>query len=130
MSIEKSLNLSQVIVRAEPKYLAQESRPDQNLFVFSYRMQIQNFTQNKIQLISRHWIISHGLQFQEEVQGIGVVGLQPELEAGSSFEYESFCPLTLPYGSMKGFYHFLNQDGSTLKVEIPEFYLVAPQVIQ
>jgi ApaG protein len=80
-------------------------------------------------LVSRHWIITDSLGRVDEVRGPGVVGLQPKIQAGQSFEYESGCPLATSSGSMKGTYQMQSDDGVTFSVETPEFYLVAPNAL-
>lgn len=86
-----------------------------------------NQSSQPAQLMARRWIITDGFGQTEEVRGAGVVGLQPKIQPGQAFEYESACPLMTTSGSMKGSYQFLAEDGSTFDVEIPEFYLIAPQ---
>jgi len=129
MATEKVLNHSEIFISSRVHYLEKESRPDESLFVFSYQMKIQNRGLGSVKLLSRHWIISNGYGVVEEVQGAGVVGQQPTLEPDSIFEYESLCPLTTSTGAMKGFYHFVKDDGTRLSIEIPEFFLVAPQAL-
>ena len=126
MPIEKVPTHHEICVQPTVQYLEDESRPEQSLFVFGYKIQIQNRGSEPIKLLSRHWIITNGLDEVEEVQGAGVVGLQPTIEPDSIFEYESLCPLTTSTGSMKGFYHFVTDSGNRLTQEIPEFFLVAP----
>ena len=108
-------------------YVAEQSRPDEAFFFFSYKMSIQNLSSTSAQLISRHWIITDGFGKSEEVRGPGVVGLQPRITPGQIFEYESACPLPTSTGSMKGSYLMMSDDGQRFQVDIPEFYLVAPQ---
>lgn len=81
------------------------------------------------QLMSRHWVITDGLGKVEEVRGAGVVGVQPKLSVGQSFEYESACPLSTPSGSMTGTYQMVTESGEAFDLQIPEFYLVAPSAL-
>lgn len=110
-------------------YVPQESLPEKRTFFFAYKISIKNLGQSPAQLMSRHWIITDAFNRIEEVRGPGVVGLQPKINPQQSFEYESACPLTTNTGSMRGYYHFQTEDGETIRVEIPEFYLVAPQAV-
>lgn len=128
MSIQQSLQHSfQITVKVV--YVSSESRPQDDYHFFAYKIFIKNTGSAQAQLMSRHWIITNALGSVEEVRGPGVVGLQPNIAPGQTFEYESACPMTTSTGSMKGFYEFMDQTGSTFNVEIPEFYLVEPQAL-
>jgi ApaG protein len=116
----------QVSIECLPHYVTEESRPEQSYYFFSYKVRIQNKGQQNLQLLSRHWIITDGQGRSEEVRGPGVVGLQPKIQAGQSFEYESACPLTTSTGSMKGTYTMVTENGDHVEVAIPEFYLICP----
>lgn len=107
-------------------YVESESSPENQRYFFAYRINIKNAGNSSAQLMSRHWIITDALGHIEEVRGPGVVGLQPKIAAGQSFDYDSACPLRTSSGSMKGFYHFTDESGDSFQVEIPEFYLLAP----
>lgn len=128
MPVQKSVSLDFEIT-AFPQYVSDESKPEQNYFFFSYKISIQNKGTEPAQLMSRHWIITDGTGRVEEVRGPGVVGLQPKIQPGQNFEYESACPLTTPTGSMKGFYSMVTENGENVQIEIPEFYLVCPQAL-
>lgn len=108
------------------KYNETESKPENQYFFFNYRIHIQNNSAFTAQLMSRHWIIADSTGHTEEVRGAGVVGLQPKIAPGQSFEYESACPLPTSSGSMSGSYQMVGEDGSQFDIEIPEFYLIAP----
>lgn len=110
-------------------YVESESSPSQQRYFFAYKVSIRNVGTISAQLMSRHWIITDALGHIEEVRGPGVVGLQPKITAGQSFEYDSACPLRTSSGSMKGFYQFMGDDGETFDVEIPEFFLIAPTAV-
>ena len=116
-----------VRVEATAFYVADRSAPQQNYFFFAYRICIHNEGAEPVQLVSRHWIITDGVGRVQEVQGDGVVGEQPRLEPGESFEYTSFCPLPTPMGTMRGSYQMLRDDGSPFEAEIPAFTLATPQ---
>jgi ApaG protein len=117
----------EVIVKTT--YSPSESKPEQSYHFFSYRITIKNSGTTPAQLVSRHWIITDALGRVEEVRGPGVVGLQPRIQGGQSFEYESGCPLNTSSGSMKGSYEMVGDNGEKFSVEIPEFYLIAPSAL-
>lgn len=109
-----------------PKYEAAESNPAIGKFIYSYHVTIENLSNDVVKLISRHWYIIDSIQEKREVKGEGVVGVQPELNPGESFQYMSWCPLHSPIGKMYGDYLFINlTKKSTFKVVIPEFILVS-----
>jgi ApaG protein len=128
MSLKKITNLN-IQIDIATVYVPQESDPANRHYFFAYKISIKNLGQQSAQLMSRHWIITDAFGRSEEVRGPGVVGLQPKILPQQSFEYESACPLTTNTGSMRGFYHFLTEDGETVPFEISEFFLVAPQAI-
>ncbi len=110
-------------VEVEPKYLPEQSAPEQGLFSFAYTITITNSGEVPAQLISRHWIIANAAGEMEEVKGLGVVGHQPLLKPGESFEYTSGCRLRTPNGTMQGSYFCVAEDGTRFDVEIPPFVL-------
>jgi ApaG protein len=111
-------------VEVSPQFVPQESDPRQNQFFFSYHVKITNLGGQKTQLLSRHWIITDGNGEVHEVEGPGVVGQQPHLAPGESFEYSSFCPLATPTGNMRGKYWMVHPDsGEKYAVKIPLFFL-------
>jgi ApaG protein len=111
-------------VEVKTSYLPRESSPTENRYLFGYQITIGNDNPEPVQLLHRHWIITDALGRQEEVKGPGVVGQQPRLPPGSEFRYESFCPLPTPFGSMKGQYKFMRDNGELFEAEIPLFSLV------
>ena len=110
-------------VDVQPQYLPEQSAPAQGLYTFAYTITIVNSGDVPAQLISRHWIITNELGEIEEVKGLGVVGHQPLLKPGESFEYTSGCRLRTASGSMKGSYFCVAEDGERFDVEIPLFVL-------
>lgn len=128
MPIQKSTT-PHIQVDVTASYVPAESRPEQNYHFFAYKISIKNTGSRTAQLMSRHWIITDGLGRTEDVRGPGVVGLQPKITPGQTFEYESACPLSTSSGSMKGSYQMVSEEGETFTVEIPEFYLIAPQAL-
>lgn len=116
-----------ISVTVTPQYLPDQSEPDEQQFVFAYTVRITNKGQNAAQLISRHWIITDGQQQTQEVRGLGVVGQQPLLAPGETFEYTSGCPLPTPVGTMRGTYHCVGDNGVPFEVPIEEFMLAIPR---
>lgn len=110
-------------VDVQPQYLPEQSAPEQGLYSFAYTITITNSGQVPAQLISRHWRITDAQGQLEEVKGLGVVGHQPLLKPGESFEYTSGCRLRTPSGSMQGSYFCVAEDGERFEVEIPAFAL-------
>ncbi len=117
-----------VTVRVAPSFLADQSKPEAGHWVWAYHIRVENDGTVPVQLISRHWIITDAAGRVEEVKGEGVVGEQPVIEPGGSFDYVSGCPLTTPTGSMEGHYNMVGADGVRFPIEIPRFPLVAPTV--
>ncbi len=116
-------------VTVTPRYLPEQSDPSRQKYVFAYTVRITNVGSQPAQIISRHWIITDGEQRQEEVRGLGVVGKQPLLPPGESFEYTSGCPLSTPVGTMRGTYMCVGENGIPFEVEIPEFVLAMPRTL-
>ncbi|MFZ6774978.1 Co2+/Mg2+ efflux protein ApaG [Undibacterium sp. SXout7W] len=111
------------------QYLAEQSDPDHGNFVFAYTITIKNTGTVAAQVISRHWLIMDAKNHLEEVKGLGVVGHQPFLAPGQSFEYTSGSSLKTPQGSMKGSYFCVAEDGSRFEADIPEFVLSLPRTL-
>lgn len=108
-------------------YLADQSEPERSHFVWAYRVAIANEGQETVQLLKRTWQITDGLGRTQQVQGEGVVGEQPVLEPGQSFEYTSGTPLGTPSGFMRGAYHMVvTATGEAFDVSIPAFSLDSP----
>lgn len=112
-----------VRVEVEAEHVPQHSLPFHNQWLFHYTVRITNEGEETVQLLSRHWIITHGNGHTEEVKGPGVVGEQPVLAPGESFEYTSRCLLTTPKGAMRGTYQMVSEDGTHFDVEIASFTL-------
>lgn len=115
-----------VRVTVSPTYLPDHSEPEEDRYVWAYRVCIENLGQQSIQLRARHWKITDARGQIREVRGEGVVGQQPLLEPGESFEYVSGTPLTTPSGIMAGNYHMETQQGEQLEITIPAFSLDSP----
>lgn len=112
-------------VQVQPEYLPEQSAPDTGVFSFAYRITITNVGEAPGQLISRHWIISDSLGHTEEVKGLGVVGQQPLLKPGESFQYTSGCRLRTASGTMHGTFHCVADDGEPFDTPVPLFVLEA-----
>lgn len=112
-----------VRVEVESEHIPQQSLPFNSQWLFHYTVRITNEGDETVQLLSRHWIITHGNGHTEEVKGPGVVGEQPVLAPGESFEYTSRCLLMTPKGTMRGTYQMVAEDGTHFDVEIAPFTL-------
>jgi len=112
-------------VHVETDYLPARSNPLQNQWAFLYTIRLSNEGRETVQLLSRHWIITDALGEVEEVRGPGVVGKQPVLEPGESFEYSSWCPLKTSTGVMRGSYRMVSEHGHQFDIEIAPFSLKA-----
>ncbi|MBK9327469.1 MAG: Co2+/Mg2+ efflux protein ApaG [Thiobacillaceae bacterium] len=118
-----------ITVSARTTYIPEQSDDGANRYVFSYTITIANTGQVPAQLISRHWIITDAHDKVQEVRGLGVVGEQPFLKPGESFEYTSGTAIATPVGAMKGSYQMVAEDGTPFAAEIPEFILAVPRVL-
>lgn len=116
-----------IIVRTT--YLPEQSDETLDHYVFAYTITIANTGMVAAQLISRHWIIEDGGNDTQEVRGLGVVGEQPLLKPGDSFEYTSGTAISSPVGSMKGSYQMIAEDGLRFDASIPEFTLSIPRTL-
>ena len=115
-----------ILVRTQSFFVDERSKPEEGQYLFAYRIRIVNEGEQPAKLISRHWIITDGLGRVEEVRGPGVVGEQPRLAPGESFEYTSACPLPTQFGTMRGRYTMERDDGTTFDAEIAPFDLFVP----
>jgi ApaG protein len=113
-------------VTALPDFLMERSDPAQDVYCWSYTIEIANLGRRRVQLLTRHWVIIDANGRKEEVRGPGVVGEQPVLEPGETFRYSSSCPLATPSGMMKGSYRMVDDAGATFDVEVPAFSLDSP----
>lgn len=113
-------------VMVEPFYLADRSDPEEARYLWAYRITIANNSERAVKLVSRHWEITDARGKVERVDGAGVVGEQPELDPGDSFQYTSGCPLTTPSGFMVGRYDMRSKEGEMFSIDIPAFSLDIP----
>ncbi len=112
-----------------PQFIPDQSDPDNDRYIFAYTITIRNTGEVPAQLVSRHWIITDAHNEVQEVRGLGVVGKQPLLQPGESFQYTSGSSLTTPIGTMKGSYQMVAEDGTHFEAEIPEFVLASPRAL-
>jgi len=117
-----------VRVEVAAQYSPEHSRPG-NRWFFLYTITITNEGEETVQLVSRHWVITDGAGKVEEVRGQGVVGEQPVLDPGNSYQYTSGCPLPTPFGSMEGSYQMLTGSGERFDADIGRFSLREPGAI-
>lgn len=115
-----------VVVRVRPSYLAGQSFPEDNRWVWAYQVEVVNLSGQPLKLLSRRWTITDALGRVEEVVGEGVVGEQPLIAPGDSFNYTSGCPLQTSSGAMVGAYIMAGDDGRLFEVDIPAFSLDSP----
>jgi ApaG protein len=113
-------------ITVQSLYLADQSVPDRDRYVFAYTVAIRNDGARAVQLKTRHWIITDANGEVEEVRGDGVVGEQPRLDPGEAFQYTSGCVLATPLGTMQGSYRMWRDDGSYFDAKIAPFSLVFP----
>ncbi len=115
-----------VTVRVSVSYLPEQSEPDRARWFWAYHIRIENGGATAVQLLNRHWVISDGRGAKHRVAGEGVVGEQPLIAPGASYDYVSGCPLTTPTGWMQGSYEMVGEDGGLFEVAVPKFSLTAP----
>ena len=118
-----------IMVHAAPRDDPVRSNPEAGQWFFLYTITIENLSDETVQLLSRHWIITDGEGNVEEVRGPGVVGEQPTLRPGESFQYTSGCPLTTDVGKMEGSYQMTTSPGRTFDIEIAPFTLAMPGMV-
>ena len=119
----------EITVRTRTQYLPDQSDEDNERYVFAYTITITNSGNVPAQLISRHWIITDASDQVQEVRGMGVVGEQPFLRPGESFEYTSGTSIATAVGTMRGSYQMIAEDGTHFDATIPEFTLSMPRVL-
>ena len=118
--------MQQIRIDVETSFLEEQSDPKEQRYVFAYTITISNESPRTAQLRTRHWIITDGRGAIEEVRGDGVVGEQPRLAPGQSFQYTSGCVLTTPIGTMHGTYRMWRDDGTYFDAVIAPFSLASP----
>ena len=118
-----------IAVKTRTVYIADQSDPANDRYVFAYTITITNSGSIAAQLVTRHWIITDAADKVQEVRGKGVEGEQPHLRPGESFEYTSGSAIATPVGTMRGTYQMAADDGAKFDVAIPEFTLSMPRVL-
>jgi ApaG protein len=119
----------EVSVSPQAQYLADQSDEPAGRFVFAYTITLRNTGTVPAQLISRHWVITDANSQVQEVRGLGVVGEQPLLAPGESFQYTSGAAIATPVGTMRGTYQMVADDGTRFDASIPEFTLSIPRTL-
>ena len=119
-----------VTVRVSASYLPEQSEPARGRWFWAYHIRIENGAATTVQLLTRHWIITDGRGARHTVEGEGVVGEQPLIAPGASYDYVSGCPLSTPTGAMQGSYRMIAADGRLFDVAIPRFALTAPAIAE
>lgn len=119
-----------VVIRVSVSFLPEQSELAKGRWFWAYHVRIENSGNAPVQLLTRHWVITDGRGYRHEVEGEGVVGEQPVVAPGQSFDYVSGCPLATPSGAMEGSYRMARADGSTFDAVIPSFPLVGPAVTE
>ncbi len=122
-------NKYRIEIQPVAHFIPDQSDPEENRYLFAYTITIRNVGEVPAQLISRHWIITDAHDEVQEVRGLGVVGKQPLLKPGESFQYSSGSSLSTPVGTMKGTFQMVAEDGTHFNAEIPEFALAMPRVL-
>jgi ApaG protein len=124
-----SKTTNSICVSVQVSALLDDCSSVDQIFSFSYTITIKNLGEETVQLLERHWVITSAGNFFDEVVGDGVVGLQPNIEKGESFEYTSGAIIENPFGSMKGSYTMRSASGKFFEVEVPEFELIHPDAL-
>ena len=119
-----------VTVRVSVSFLPEQSEPARGRWFWAYHIRLENDGPMAVQLMTRRWTISDALGHRHLVEGEGVVGEQPVIAPGGSYDYVSGCPLSTPTGSMRGDYEMVAEDGSVFRVDIPQFPLIGPAVAE
>ncbi len=119
----------EITVTPKTVFIPEQSDEDNNRYVFAYTMTITNTGNMAAQLISRHWLITDAENQVQEVRGLGVIGEQPLLKPGESFEYSSGTAIATPVGTMRGSYQMVAEDGIKFDATVPEFTLSMPRVL-
>ncbi len=118
-----------IIVKVKAEYLPEQSSPPDRRFVFAYHISITNNGSHKAQLLTRHWIITDGEARTEEVRGDGVIGEQPYIAAGATYQYSSGAIIKTPVGSMHGSYGMMDEQGLVFEAPIKAFSLAVPRML-
>jgi ApaG protein len=120
--------VNKVDIKVQTQYLKNQM-PDKDKYVFAYKISIHNNGQQAVQLINRYWLITDGNGKKTEVEGEGVIGEQPHIQIGDSFQYTSAAVLDTPVGTMQGYYEMQREDGELFQATIDLFSLAVPNVV-
>ena len=123
------INSPRVCVQVQSVYIEAQSAPDEERYVFAYTVTIRNLGRESVQLLGRYWLITNGNGRETEVQGEGVVGVQPHIEPGNEYQYTSGAVLETPLGTMQGHYDMVDANGNPFSIDIPVFRLAVPALI-
>lgn len=118
-----------ICVQVQSVYIESQSSPEHERFVFAYTVTIRNLGRQPVQLLGRYWIITNGNGKKTEVQGEGVIGEQPHIDAGNEYHYTSGAIIETPFGTMQGHYQMVDSQGNPFQVAIPVFSLAVPTFI-
>jgi len=121
--------MNKIDVQVQPTYIAEQSDPANDHYVFSYTVTIRNNGSAPAKLLTRHWIITDGDGNIQEVKGDGVVGEQPHLQPGEGYQYTSGTFMSTPFGTMHGSYQMISDAGEKFDAEIPAFQLAVPNTL-
>ena len=116
-----------ITITVTPHYVSEKSAPENDYYFFAYQVLVENDSSERVQLISRHWIIRDGQKRERFINGEGVTGKRPFIEPGEIFEYQSFCPLSTATGNMRGKFEFVNELGEKFWRPIPLFFFRTPE---
>lgn len=122
-------NTNGIRIKVQCRFSPEHSQPTSGRWFFLYTIEIKNESDSPVQLVSRHWLIEDAESRVQEVKGPGVVGEQPRLAPGDAFEYTSGCPLKTPFGSMRGTYQMVRDDGSGFDAVVAPFTLSEPYTV-
>jgi ApaG protein len=119
-----------VTVRVSVSFLPEQSEPSSGRWFWAYHIRLENQGEQEVQLLTRRWVITDGRGARHSVEGEGVVGEQPVIAPGQSYDYVSGCPLDTPNGAMEGSYQMIGADGEIFDVRIPRFQLIGPEGVE
>jgi len=121
--------MNKIDIKVQPAFIAEQSEPEKNHYVFSYTVTIRNNGSTPAKLLTRHWIITDGDGLIQEIKGEGVIGEQPHLKPGEGFQYTSGTFMNTPYGTMHGSYQMIADSGEKFDAKIPSFQLAVPNTL-
>ena len=116
-----------LMIRVSVSFLPEQSEPSSGRWFWAYHIRLENGGTQEVQLLTRRWVITDGRGARHSVEGEGVVGEQPVIAPGQSYDYVSGCPLDTPMGTMEGSYQMIGADGEVFDARIPRFQLIGPE---